>query len=267
MTKHFLFIFALVLLGNFGLQGQVCTPDMTLPDSIAVSPLPYQEAFPERGIQDTACANTYYETVFTINLPSVFVFSGFEAPIDSATIDLEGAIVNLPASLDYECNPPNCVFLPDTVGCILISGIPSTEDIGVHDLGIDVSIWTFTEYNAVLPDGIIATGNYFLHVQEEGSPNCFMVNTDEPVEGGFDLVVQPNPIRDYAEIFVRLPQTDTYTFSVYNATGAQVSQERMRLLGGEQYLPFDASQLPVGMYVFTLQGANQAASGRILVQR
>ncbi|RMF04106.1 MAG: T9SS C-terminal target domain-containing protein [Bacteroidetes bacterium] len=267
MTKPFLIVFAAILLGFSGLYGQeACVGNTMLPDSIIVSPRPYQDEFPERGIQDTACVGLPFETVFTINLPATFALSGVELPIDSARVGEQG-IINLPASMSYDCNPPNCVFYPDTVGCIRIFGTPTAAEVGRYDLGIDVSVATAFPYNAVLPDGILVTGNYYLFVQEAGSPYCLASSTDEPAEGGFDLVVQPNPIRDYAEIFVRLPQPDSYTLSVYDARGVQVRQEQMQLPAGEQYLHFDATQLPVGMYVFTLQGTTEAASGRILVQR
>lgn len=268
MTKKNILPLIVLLSTCFFAQGQTCTPDEEQPDSIIVAPLPFTEDNPLQGIADTACANMYYETILQLNLPEMVAVGGNELGLLGATMETEGAIINLPASMAYVCNPPNCQFSSTENGCIVIYGTPAVDEIGQHDLILSTVLnLSIANLPFDLPDGTLVQGNYFLNVQEEGSPNCFMTALPEVVENAFDLRIQPNPLRDYAAIFVNLPQADDYTFTVYNTLGNVVKQEQMKLQAGENYFHFDGSNLPVGMFVFTLQNESQAASGRLLIQR
>lgn len=268
MIKKILLPLIVLLSTNFFVQGQTCTPNAEQPDSVVVDPLPFTEDNPLLGIQDTACVNTYFETVLQLNLPESIVVGNNEIGLTGATLTTEGAIQNLPASLAYVCNPPNCVFSSTENGCIVVYGTATTDDIGQHDLKISTVLnLTIANLPYDLPDGTLVQGNYFLHVQEEGSPNCFVTALPEVKENAFDLRIQPNPLSDYAAVFVNLPQADDYTFTVYNTLGNVVKQEQLALQTGENYFHFDGSNLPVGMFIFTLHNETQAASGRLLIQR
>lgn len=267
MTKSFLlFSFALII-SVLSLQGQTCIPNNMLPDSIPVDPLPFTEDNPMGGITDTACAMTYYETVFQINLPDTLETSLGSAQIRGASIPTSNGIIDLPASMEYVCNPPSCQFTPDTVGCLIVFGTPTAEEVGVHDLKISVTIDLGFPFMTTLPNAAIAPGNYFLNIQEQGSPNCFMVDTDDIVEGGFAMKIQPNPLSDRAIINVDLPNRDLYSLRVFNATGALVQQRSFDLPAGQHNIEFDGSNLPVGFYTYVLSGQDEAASGRMLIQR
>lgn len=270
MTKHFLLPLVVLVSTSFIALGQTCIPDTTLPDSIPVFPLPYTADNPLNGIQDTACIDNYFETVVQINLPETIPILGQDQALTSATVATEGGITNIPASFSYACNPPNCVFLTDTVGCIVIYGTAEDGEEGQYDLEITTTLLIANVIPVVrtLPDPELAAGNYFLNVKSPTtSTHCEATATEKVLENGFDLKIQPNPLSDFAEIFVNLPQSDNYTFTVYNTLGRAVQQQDMPLQAGENYLHFDGSNLAVGMYVFTLQNGTQAASGRLLIQR
>ena len=268
MIKKILLPIIVLVSTNFFAQGQTCIPNAEQPDSVVVDPLPFTQDNPMSGITDTACANMYFETVLQLNLPESVVVAGNELGLAGATMETEGAITNLPASLAYICNPPNCEFSSTENGCLVIYGTPTDEEIGQHDLILSTVLnLTIANLPFDLPDGTLVQGNYYLHVQEEGSPNCFMTALPEVVENAFDLRIQPNPLSDYAAVFVNLPQADDYTFTVYNTLGNIVKQEQQQLQAGENYFHFDGSDLPVGMFIFTLQNETQAASGRLLIQR
>lgn len=267
MKKFFLLPLFALLLGNFQLTAQSgCTIDPTVPDTVIVSPLPYQMDFPERGIQDTACVAGYYETTIQVRIPTQFDFNGTEISVDSVAVTNAG-ITNLPASFDYVCDPPSCNFLPEEVGCIQLFGEATPMDVGMHDLKINVQIYTaFTDFSFSLPDGVLVPGNYFFFVREEGSVNC-LVDAVEVSENAFDLLIQPNPFSDYSDIKVDLPQGGAYDFQVFNALGTLVQSQKMNLVSGANSFRFDGTNLATGMYIFRLQQGNQAASGRLLIQR
>lgn len=257
-----------VLLSTFSfLQAQSCVGDNSLPDSIIVFPLPYQMEFPMRGIQDTACVGSYFETTFQINLPASVPVFGNDVPLQGASIPVEDGIQNLPDSLRYVCNPPTCEFTPEEVGCIVVYGVAEEGDVGEHDLKLTATLDIGFAYNTTLPEPNLAPGHYYLHVKPEGSANCTVVGVDEIQENAFDLRIQPNPLSDFAQIYVNVPTTSDYTFTVYNAVGAVMQTKSFNLYEGENYLEFDGAELPVGMYTFVLHNAKQATSGRLLIQR
>lgn len=267
MNKLFLLPILCVLGWAAQLSAQ-CTPDASLPDTAIVFPLPYQEAIPGSGILDTACVGVPFETTITVRIPQEIDVPGLGVfGINQVTAPTEGAIENLPASMSYTCNPPDCVFLPETLGCIGLEGTAVAGEEGVYDLGINVVVESIIELPLTLPDGTLVQGNYLFTVKPAGSENCTTVSTNEIVENDFGLQIQPNPMRDRATISVNLTQAGDYDLSVFNGVGQRLQTQRLDLTTGQNQIEFDASTLPNGMYVFTLQNGNQATSGRLLIQR
>lgn len=265
MKRIFLLPLFALLMGSFQAKAQSCTPDDMLPDTVIVSPLPYTEMNPEQGIQDTACVAGYYETTIQVRIPATIPIAGNEVAIIDVSVNDLG-ISELPESFDFVCNPPECVFLPEEVGCIQIFGTATPDDVGMHDLKINVDVNAGLVLPYTLPDGQLVLGNYFFFVRPEGSMNC-LVDAYEVEENAFDLEVQPNPIRDHANIYVNAPRPGEYELSVYNAQGSLVQKRMVGMIEGDNYLEFDGSLLPVGFYSFVLQNEGEAASGRFLIQR
>lgn len=265
--KKFFLLPLICLVGWAATVNAQCTPDATLPEDLIVFPVPFQDTIPGSGIQDTACVAVPYSTVITIRVPETITTPVGTFGVNSITTAETGAIQNLPASMSYTCNPPTCVFLPNELGCIEITGTATAEEEGVHDLIIDVTIASLVELEYSLPDGNLVSGNYFLTVGPEGSENCATVGTTEIVENDFELQIQPNPMRDRATIDVNLPTGGDYDLSVFNAVGQRLQSLTLDLTTGQNQINFDASNLPNGMYVFTLQNGEQATSGRLLIQR
>lgn len=268
MNKLFLLPLFMLLVGGFQLNAQTCEPDMTLPDTVIVIPLPYQDEFPERGITDTACVNTYYETTIQLQIPPTIAIGPNEIAIQEVQITDLG-ITNLPASFDYFCSTgEDCIYLPGETGCIQIYGTATEADLGMHDLKINVLITTaLGGLPYTLPDGSLVPGNYFFNVQEEGSPNCAVVTTtDNITENDFDLSVKPNPMSQVSDVSVNLSVGGSYQFSIYNAMGSLVQKRSIQMNTGQNTFQFDGSDLPNGMYVFTLDNGQQATSGRLVIQ-
>lgn len=248
------------------MKAQSCNPDFTLPDSVVVDPLPYTTANPTRGIRDTACVNAYYETVFQFQIPPTFSLNGVTVPVVSVDLATEGAVVNLPATFDYVCNPPNCVFRKDSTGCIVLYGTANPADVGVHDLKINVVVQVGIPFPVQLPNASIAPGNYYFYVKPEGSANCTVVSTFGPEAESFELKVQPNPMHEYAIMHVDAPVAGLYDLRLFNTMGQMVEQRRFDLASGANQIELDAAALPAGLYLYNLTNGRQAASGRLVVQ-
>lgn len=268
MNKLFLLPIFTLLVASFQLNAQSCDPDTTLPDTVIVVPLPYQADFPERGIADTACVNTYYETTIQLRIPPTIAFAGNEFAIQQVQIT-DAGITDLPTSFDFVCSTgDDCIFLPEEVGCIQIFGTAVENDLGMHNLKINVLITTaLGPLQYTLPDGTLVPGNYFFFVQPEGSPNCATVGTQEIAENAFELSVKPNPFSQVSDISVNLQEGGAYQLSVFNAVGSLVQHRTLQMAAGQNTFQFDGAALPVGMYVFTLENGQQATSGRLLIQR
>jgi len=266
--------FVLITLGiiSWGmLQAQDCMPDENVPDSVVVSPLPYNEmARPDGGIQDTACVGSYYETVFTFNIPAVYEAFGQSIALQSAEIPVEGGISGLPASMDYICNPPNCVFPAEEKGCVLVFGTPEEGETGVTSLSIQATIKDqsgLLEFDLNLPSELEAGSEYLLHVKEEGFENCAVVSTQEAFAAQFELRNQPNPFSDFTQIMVNAQEEGRFELLVTDLLGQVIHRRPVQLFAGENTIDFDGSSLPEGMYLYSISDGQQAVSGKMILNR
>lgn len=265
--KNFLLILILILAGFATAGAQNCEPDKTLPDSVIVFPLPYQDSVAGTGIMDTACVNTDFQTVIQFKIPESFNFNGTAIPLNSVDLAAEGAVLGVPAGFDYVCNPPNCVFKKDSVGCIVLFGNAQPGSEAVYDLKVSVTIRSLIDVPYVLPDGQVVTGNYYLHVKPEGSANCSVVGTTDLLQDYINLSNVPNPFADYTEIRVASQLSGDFSFEVYNLLGQQVQRRVVRLYEGPNYIPFDGSNLSAGMYQYVLRNRQGMVSGKMMINR
>lgn len=265
MPKTYVIVLSLVFVGLFSeLNAQTCQPDYTLPDSVVVDPLPYTAANPTRGIQDTACANNYFETVFQFQIPASFPFNGLEFPVVSVDLATTGAITNLPSTLNYVCNPPNCIFPRDSTGCIVLYGTPNATNVGIHDLKINVIIQVGIPIPLQLPNASLAPGNYFLHVKADCLPSS---TTDEEVTaGGLMTSVSPNPMQDYGFLKVTAAYAGRYELHFFNAIGQRVAGRQVALTEGINEIVLETADMPNGIYHYILTNAEQTASGKLIIQ-
>lgn len=264
-------VFSLILFSVSGLwamaQSGSCSANTNLPDSIVIFPAPFTAANPGSGISDTACVNAAYEFTITFNTPATYATPFGEIPINSIDLATEGALTNLPSSMDYVCNPPNCVFQKDSTGCLKIFGTATPGQEGVYDLGVNVTIRTsILDIPFAFPNDQFP-GNYFLHVKPAGSTNCFVVGTDEALRDEISLSVAPNPFGYETQISVTAKTAGNFDFQVTNMMGQQVHRQSVRLFEGANTIPFNASNLAEGMYLYSIGNGKAAVSGKMVVSR
>ncbi|MBV6654620.1 MAG: T9SS type A sorting domain-containing protein [Mameliella sp.] len=260
-------IFLGVILASVG-YAQDCQPDETVPDSVVVAPLPYNEMDrPEGGMTDTACVGSPYEFVFTFNIPAIYNVGGFEVPLIDVSIPVEDGINSLPGSMDYVCNPPNCVFAAQTKGCIIVSGTPTADEIGLHDLTINATINAGLELDVLVPGQLEDGSHYYLTVREEGGSNCFTNTDNETFAADFGLSNRPNPFGNYTQIVIDAETNGNYQFFVTDLLGRQVHLQEVELTVGENTIDFDGSQLAKGMYLYGITDGRYAATSKMIINR
>ncbi len=137
--RKLLLLVSVTLLGIAGANAQ-CTPDAQY-----TSPGIYPDS--ATGFA-SACVDQYYEQLITVVVPvdtTTEVIPGFPVTLafDSIVIvDFQG----LPPSmnLSYACWSSlgsNCAFPGGGTGCTIISGTPTSADLGVHNLVITVDVY------------------------------------------------------------------------------------------------------------------------------
>ena len=281
--KQLSLLFFLLFGLSLNLQAQECMADTTgIPDTaFGVFPLPFIEVErPDGGIQDTVCLNSDFEYTFTVKFGKDTLSLGFiSGVIEKVAIDLENGVTYDPplASFSYVCNPPNCVFEADSIGCVKIYGqTSSTDDLGRHEVKIAGDLTAFvpslggsTTLGTTFPNDQIAAlaGNYYLFVQEENSPYCSMLpnNTYAVYAPDIELANRPNPFSDFTQIHVKSREEGAFELRVMDMLGQLVRRERLNLHFGENIIDFDGRELANGLYVYTITDGRGGVSGKMVV--
>lgn len=227
---------------------QDCQVDSSLLQSGGLlSPIPYSDQNPQYNLA-VACVGSSYTESVTVNVPATF--SGF--PIDSVGIAASGAIGNLPAGLQYSCEPPNCVFYPGTLGCILMYGTPSAANAAPDTLDLTITATVFTPLIDI-PIGFpgqAAPGNhYYLILNEAGNCATNASDLNSPVSS---LKSVPNPFSTQTYIEVESRNGGMFQFEVFDLLGQRVYREDIRLVEGSNRFTFEAGDLANGTYFYTV---------------
>ncbi len=270
MKKVVLFFLGLVSWNFASAQETTCDPDQSVPDSVVVAPLPQSAERPDGGIADTACVAEYYKYVFTFNIPETYTTPFGPAPITSVQVTPDGAVQNLPASFDYVCNPPNCVFNANTKGCVVLFGTASAGQEGAYDLKVVANVnitGVPLPLTLTLPDDLEAESHYYLAVKPEGSANCFSVDARERFASQFSLSNVPNPTGGWTQIRLNAQIGGNFDFAVSDVFGKALHRQRLTILPGENTIGFDGSYLPNGVYLYSLSNGREVVTQKMLISR
>ena len=270
MKKVVLFFLGLTSWSLMQAQETTCDPDQSVADTVVVSPLPQSADRPGGGITDTACANEYYKFVFTFNIPTTYDTPFGPAPIDNVSVAADGAVVNLPASFDYVCNPPNCVFQAQTKGCVVLFGTATPAEVAAHDLKVtaDVAITGVPlPFTLTLPDDLEPASHYYLVVKPEGSANCLTMDTYESFASQFSISNLPNPTSGWTQIKVNAQVGGIFDFFVSDVMGQRLHREQVTILPGENTIDYNGSHLPNGVYLYSLSNGREMVTRKMVVNR
>lgn len=168
-----------------------CTPDQTITEP---------GFYPEQ--LDTAYVDSFYNfrlDVLAVGDTSVmFMGQSITATIDSVVLD---TVVGLPSGFVFGCNPSRCTFINPTVGCVNLSGIPTSNDVGAHPISIYVTAYarwsvfslpqkdTITEFILVVND----LGTAQLEKQQKNE--TFKIVPNPALSNRLKLVYNPSTIK------------------------------------------------------------------------
>lgn len=267
-------IFTLLAFSGLNAQDmETCELDIERRDSIfLIEPAPYDPSTPEGmmgGIPDTACAGQFFEFTFNILFPDTVSIEGFNLPIASISFATEGAITYNPplADFDYVCNPPNCTFLPDSLGCVRIFGTPAIGEEGTHEVDFSgyVDFGGFG-FEISFPDENLAPGTYNVVVRDADDPACATSSTDR-ILAGFEIRNSPNPFSYTTDIFIDAERSGDYEFRVHDMLGKEVHRQIVNIVEGQNTVSFDGNDLSEGMYLFSLSDGRSVITKKMIVNR
>lgn len=239
------------------ISGAIVSPWYWTPDS------PYIQTKP-------ACLNEPYSQSVTFNVPdTISNLPGvpIPIPINNLSIATTNAIANLPAGLTYSCDPPNCVFNKNTLGCVLIYGTP-TGVADTADLSIKVSIsspsFPFPVGPLDFPSIVAPTAHYYIEVRPTGQ--C-AVGTNDLSGQLAEVKNSPNPFGDQTVISIESNVSGEFRFEVFNLTGQRMHSQSVNLLTGSNQFTFEAGDLPNGAYYFTIGNTEGMVSRMMVIAR
>ncbi|MBX2893055.1 MAG: T9SS type A sorting domain-containing protein [Saprospiraceae bacterium] len=265
MKKTFLFILSLSTIAP--LFAQVCERDSSLlmNDSVFVSPRPYSDSYQVYALAPACIGEPYTQSV-TIKVPPIFDFMGVMIPLTNASIATTGAIQGLPSGITYACDPPNCVFNANTLGCIVLYGTPNNpaQAPDTTDLVINASVSAGGLTIPVTFPGPIAPGNYYFVLAEAGA--CIL-NTRNYHSQIASVKNVPNPFSDATIISVTSEVTGQFNFEMFDLFGRRVRQQTLALAHGENQFTVEAGDLANGSYFYTISNANGSVTRKMVISR
>ena len=269
------FFYSLIVFSLLGFrpvlaQDPVCLPDSSYIDALAgVYPGPYHPVlFPDGGIHDTACINHPFELVLTAVIQDSITFNGLQLKLNYLEIAPNG-VLNLPAGMGYACNPPNCKFESNTMGCMLISGTPEGNNpTGTYDLKLKskiVALNGLITVNDTLPEFLIPGSHYYLVLDPENSTHCQTANVPGGPDSRLQFELLMNPVKDRLGISFDLPPATEWQLVLHDLCGRQVAVSSGS--GGRDREWFDLSghSLHSGYYLVRLVSAGGVAVRKVLI--
>jgi hypothetical protein len=259
MQKIIIFC-ACLLLGSGFIYGQdpVCEVPAHYADSlIGVYPGPYHpELFPFGGITDNAYKDEYFELQLNAVISDSITFEGVQWKMDYLQVEDNG-VLNLPAGYEYACNPPDCKFLANTLGCLLISGV--TGDTGVYDLKLKSEISVLNgvfKIKDTLPELLIPGSHYYLSV----------INyTFDVFKNQIGYKVLSNPVVDRIQLEFNLDSRTDYRIDLIDINGFKLKSVNRTSYGIVNESIDLGAEIAPGYYFVRLTTDKGIATEKILI--
>ena len=172
-------------------------------------------------------------------------------PIQWARLD---SASNIPPGLRISCNPSNCQVDGGKDGCGIITGVPTQA--GVYNLVLHLT----GNAGSIIGDQSFDIVNYRIIV--EPSSDLTELN-----KFGFSLGQNiPNPFNNMTRINFDANRSMNVAFEVMNIMGQTVFQNNISAHNGQNTIDFDASELPSGIYMYSIGNGANKLTKKMIVQ-
>lgn len=195
-----------------------------------------------------ATVNQPYETVVQFKVPPTILYNGVEVNIVKVHLTGVQGLADIPSSsaFSFACNPADCIFAADSVGCVVITGTPTTA--GNYPLTILANVYLTPVLYVPFP-----TPGYRIIVQEDvGLPLMPDVTA---------LVLSPNPATSV--LAVHCPEALTQNVvRITDLYGREVFKTSTTATGALQQL--DVTGLRAGVYHVLLNTSSGRRAARFI---
>jgi Secretion system C-terminal sorting domain len=250
------------------LSSQTCVRDSSLLVSgNLVSPTPYNPTTnPVIGTAPACISEPYFQSV-TLNVKEMFTLSGITAPLDSITMTTTNALTGLPVGLSYVCDPPNCHFKKNSLGCISIKGTPTAANApGDYALSIALKVYSPflpVAYDLLFPGTLAPNDKFIIQVKAMGECAVSAKDLNGKVA---TLKNTPNPFNGTTQIQIESLINGEFNFDVFDILGKRIYNDQIHLFEGNNQFTFDAGKLANGTYFYTISNTDGKMSRVMVVQ-
>ncbi len=257
-----LFLFCAMLCAMVNMQAQTCVRDSNLlRTGDLFSPAPYTPDSAFFNLK-TACIGTAYNQSVSISVPRTITVSGVTVPITNVSIPTSNAIANLPVGITYTCDPPNCVFNANTLGCILLQGTPTAANPAPDTLDLEINAAVSALFPISFPGTTTPDAHYYLILKPMGS--CNVSSTEEAGSLFSQVRAMPNPFTTQTTIEAEALEAGNYRFEVFDLLGKRMHSQQEQLQAGMNQFRFDGTALPKGLYLYTISNGHRQSVYRFV---
>lgn len=206
------------------------------------------------------CKDVPYEQVISIQVPADTIIDTtimgqqltLTAEFNYILID---EVHGLPSGYSLACNPNDCKFLGDDVGCAVISG--TTSDVGTYNLTFELN----ADLSAVTPFGSISIEqpytleSYKIIVEDCGSSGILEESKNVTVS------VYPNPTSDVVTLS-NLSQYGVKNIHIYTSEGKAVKT----FFTESESVSIQASDFPSGIYFVKIMQNGGQETIRLVIE-
>lgn len=247
----------MLILGGISFSNAQCTPgpeygngiypDTTTNLIFGCKDVPYEQVISIKVPMDTVIDTNLMGQNLTINA----VFDYIEV------LDVEG----LPNGLSFACNPNDCKFPGNDVGCAVISG--TTSEVGTHELLFKLE----AHLNAQVPlvgnlplDQPYDLDSYRIIILDSESPECEGLGIETLTESA-TVKVFPNPATDIVTIS-NLPKYGVKNIHIYNVEGKVIHT----YFTESESLSIHTSTFKAGAYFIKVMKNNGSETIKLIIE-
>ena len=258
MIKKILSLITLFVLFNGSSFGQqACTPDPQ-----------YTNTSTQNGVYPDTIVNfvpaytgTPYSQTVTLVIPpdtQISIFPPIVLPWDSTVLT---DVTGLPAGFTYACYNSSaksylCSWKGNSIGCAILTGNPTTADVGTHALHFTTKNYVGGSSNPVnyIVEGYKLVVNDATNIADNSNIQVIQQNN-------------PNPFSDLSEIQFTSGDNGIAKFKVYNMIGTVVREYDIAVKKGINKVELNAKDFNAGIYFYSLAQGTNAFTRKMIVKK
>lgn len=255
MVKKLFFLAALFFLLKSNAFSQACTPDPQ-----------YTNTSTQKGTHPDTIVNfvqgyagTPYSQTITIVVPPDTTVPILGKIVWDSTVLV--SVTGLPAGFTYACynnsaKPYLCSWKGNSIGCAIITGNPTSSDVGTHPLQFLTNNYVggSPSANPYTAKGYKIIINAASGVNENPNIQILQQNT-------------PNPFDDISEIQFIAEDNGVAQFKVYNLIGTVVQNYDIAVKKGLNKIELNAKDFDSGVYFYSLAHGTTAFTRKMIVKK